>query len=94
MPVRLISKVRGMGVAVRVTTSTLALIDLMDSLWATPKRCSSSTTNSPRSRKATSPDKSRWVPMTTSTDPSASPLTTLRTWPGDKNRLSASTRIG
>ena len=33
MPVRLISSVRGMGVAVRVSTSTSVLSFLIDSLW-------------------------------------------------------------
>ena len=54
--------VRGMGVAVSVSTSTLRRICLMRSLCATPKRCSSSTTSSPRSRNTTSFDSSRWVP--------------------------------
>ena len=51
MPVRLISRVRGMGVAVRVSTSTSAFSRLIDSLWVTPKRCSSSTTSRPRRLK-------------------------------------------
>ena len=37
MPVRLISSVRGMGVAVRVSTSTSARICLIDSLWLHPE---------------------------------------------------------
>ena len=48
-PVKLISSVRGMGDAVKVSTSTSVLNFLMVSLWLTPKRCSSSTTSSPRS---------------------------------------------
>ncbi len=51
MPVRAISRVRGMGLAVRVRTSTPSAMALMDSLWVTPKRCSSSTTSSPRCLK-------------------------------------------
>ena len=62
-------KVLGMGVAVRVRTSILALRPLIFSLWPTPNLCSSSTMSKPRSRKATSLDKIRWVPMTTSTCP-------------------------
>ena len=49
MPVRLISSVRGIGVAVSVSTSTSARSCLIRSLCCTPKRCSSSTTSSPRS---------------------------------------------
>ena len=47
MPVRLISRVRGIGVAVSVSTSTLVVSCLICSLWVTPKRCSSSTTSRP-----------------------------------------------
>ena len=49
MPVRLISSVRGIGVAVSVSTSTSVFSCLIASLWLTPKRCSSSTTSRPRS---------------------------------------------
>ena len=49
--------VRGMGVAVIVSTSTRLRICLMRSLCATPKRCSSSTTRRPRSLNRTSFDK-------------------------------------
>ena len=48
MPVRLISNVRGMGVAVSVKTSTPVWSFLIISLCVTPKRCSSSTTNRPQ----------------------------------------------
>ncbi len=48
IPVTAICSVRGIGVAVSVRTSTCARSCLMRSLWATPKRCSSSTTRSPR----------------------------------------------
>ncbi len=94
MPVRLISRVRGMGVAVSVSTSTSARRALMDSLWLTPKRCSSSTTSRPRSLKAMSVDSSRWVPMTTSTSPEVTPAVTARAWAGVRKRLSTSTRTG
>ena len=94
MPVRLISRVRGMGVAVRVSTSTLARNCLIASLWVTPKRCSSSTTSRPRFLNLMSSDSSRWVPMTTSTLPSASPSTTFLAWPGVRNRDRTSTRTG
>ena len=53
MPVRLISSVRGMGVAVIVSTSTLVRSFLMASLCCTPKRCSSSMTSRPRSLNST-----------------------------------------
>ena len=71
MPVRLISSVRGIGVAVSVSTSTLARSCLIFSLCCTPKRCSSSITSSPRSLNFTSSESSRCVPITTSTSPAA-----------------------
>ncbi len=49
MPTSDMFRVRGIGVAVIVSTSTRVRICLMRSLWATPKRCSSSTTSRPRS---------------------------------------------
>src|SRR5260370_105098 len=55
MPVRLISSVRGIGVAVRGSTSTSARSALIASLWLTPKRCSPSPTSSPRVRNAAVP---------------------------------------
>ena len=67
-----ICKVRGIGVAVSVSTSTCVRSSLRRSLWVTPNRCSSSTTSSPRSWKRTSRDRSRCVPTTTSSFPSAS----------------------
>ena len=62
-----------MGVADIARTSTFVRICLSFSLCSTPKRCSSSTTISPRSLNRTSPDSSRCVPMTTSTLPSRRP---------------------
>ena len=66
-PVRHMCRVRGMGVAVRVSTSTSVRICLMRSLCVTPKRCSSSTISSPRSLNATSLLSRRCVPITRST---------------------------
>ena len=94
MPVRLISSVRGMGVAVSVRTSTSARNCLMDSLCDTPKRCSSSTTSSPSFLKVMSPDSRRWVPITTSTSPVARRSTTERAWAAVRNRDSTSTFTG
>jgi len=49
-----IYKVRGIGVAVMASTSTEARNCFTRSLWATPKRCSSSTISKPRCLNATS----------------------------------------
>ncbi len=73
MPVTAISRVRGIGVADIVSTSTLARSFFSCSLCSTPKRCSSSTMTRPRSLNLVSCENSRWVPMTTSTEPSLSP---------------------
>ena len=78
MPVIDISRVRGIGVALMVSTSTWTRSSLIRSLCSTPKRCSSSTTSRPRSLNRTSPVSSRWVPITTSTLPSARPASTAR----------------
>ena len=64
MPTRLISSVRGIGVADIVSTSTLVFSFLIDSLCWTPKRCSSSTTSSPRSLNFRPSASRRWVPIT------------------------------
>jgi len=69
MPTRLISSVRGIGVAVSVRTSTSALSCFIDSLWLTPNRCSSSMISSPRFLNDTSSLSRRWGPMTRSTSP-------------------------
>ena len=50
MPTSDMFSVRGIGVALIVSTSTFLRICLIFSLCATPNRCSSSTTSSPRSR--------------------------------------------
>ena len=62
MPASDMFSVRGIGVAVIVSTSTFLRICLMRSLCATPNRCSSSTTSRPRSRNFTSFESSRCVP--------------------------------
>ena len=64
-------KVRGMGVADMVSTSTSLRSCFSRSLWRTPKRCSSSTMTSPRSLNLRSFDRTRWVPMTMSTWPAS-----------------------
>ena len=56
MPVRAISKVLGIGFAVSVSTSTPVASAFTASLCETPKRCSSSTTSSPRSLNLTPAD--------------------------------------
>ena len=94
MPVSAISRVRGIGLAVSVSTSTPSANRLTASLWVTPKRCSSSTTRRPSRLKTTSCPSSRCVPMTTSMLPSASPSTTFFCWAGDRKRLRSSTRTG
>ena len=68
MPVRPISSVRGIGLAVSVSTSTPIASFFIASFWFTPNRCSSSTTRRPNRRKRTSSARRRWVPTTTSTD--------------------------
>src|SRR6266478_4730739 len=47
-PTKDMCRVRGMGVAERASASTFLRISLRRSLWATPKRCSSSTSSSAR----------------------------------------------
>ncbi|MNL31805.1 hypothetical protein D3C87_1536150 [compost metagenome] len=87
-------RVRGMGVALMVSTSTVALRCLRRSLWATPKRCSSSTTSRPRSLKATSLLSMRWVPTTTSTVPVSRPRVVSFCSLADLKRLKRLTLIG
>ena len=72
MPESAILSVRGMGVAESVRTSTFLLISLSVSLWPTPKRCSSSTTSSPRSLNFIFLLNSLCVPITKSTEPASS----------------------
>ena len=75
MPAIARCSVRGIGVAVSVSTSTWVLVFLIRSLCATPNRCSSSITSRPRSLNRTSADSTRCVPTTTSMLPAASCLT-------------------
>lgn len=81
MPVRPISSVRGIGVADMASTSTWVRRCFMASLCSTPKRCSSSMMIRPRSLKRTSGLNSRWVPMTTSTEPARMPSSVSLTSP-------------
>ncbi len=94
MPVRAISSVLGIGVAVIVSTSTWARIFLSRSLCATPNRCSSSTINRPRSEKATSLEISLCVPMTTSTAPFLTSSMTRFCSAAERNRESIATLTG
>ena len=68
--------VRGIGVAVSVSTCTSARSAFSRSLCATPKCCSSSTTSRPSAEKVIDFDSSAWVPMTMLTLPSARPRLT------------------
>ena len=66
-----IFKVRGIGVAVMVSISTLARSFFICSLSRTPKRCSSSIITSPRFLNSTSSCNSLCVPITISMLPAA-----------------------
>ena len=94
MPVRLISSVRGMGVAESVSTSTFTLRRFMASLWVTPKRCSSSTMSRPSFLNDVSSLSRRWVPMTRSTSPLVIPCCTFLACALVRKRESTSTRTG
>ena len=78
MPVTAISRVRGMGVALMASTSTLFLSFLRASLCSTPKRCSSSMMTRPRSLNTMLSARMRCVPITTSTEPSTRPALVSR----------------
>ena len=67
--IRLNCKVRGMGVAVKVRTSTLSLRVLSLSFTATPNFCSSSTISSPKSLNCTDLLTNWWVPIIISKAP-------------------------
>ena len=69
-PVSASCRVRGIGVAVSVSTWTSARSSFSRSLWATPKCCSSSTISRPRSLNSMLLASSAWVPITMSTVPS------------------------
>ena len=75
-PVSASCKVRGIGVAVSVSTCTSALSCFSRSLCATPKCCSSSTTSRPRSANSTDFASSACVPITMLIDPSVMPRRT------------------
>jgi hypothetical protein len=66
--------VRGMGVAVSVSTSTSARSAFIASLWRTPKRCSSSMMSRPRFLNCVFSLSSLCVPTTMSTVPSLMPF--------------------
>ena len=78
IPFRERARVRGMGVAESMSTSTFSRASLSFSFDSTPKRCSSSTTIRPRSLKATSFWSIRAVPMSMSTLPEAVSSSTVR----------------
>ena len=69
-PVSASCRVRGIGVAVSVSTWTSARSSFSRSLWATPKCCSSSTISRPRSLNSTLLASSACVPITMSSVPS------------------------
>ena len=75
-PVSASCKVRGIGVAVSVSTCTSALSCFSRSLCATPKCCSSSTTSRPRSANSTDLASSACVPITMLIEPSVMPRRT------------------
>src|SRR5437016_2483288 len=64
-------RVRGMGVAVSVRTSTCVRSCLRRSLWRTPNHCSSSMMTNPKFLNCTSFCSRRCVPITTSSVPAA-----------------------
>ena len=94
IPDKAMLRVLGMGVADRVSTSTPLEISFSRSLWDTPKRCSSSTTKSPRSLNWTLFCKSLWVPMITSRVPARRSWSVFFCWAAVRNRLSTSTFTG
>ena len=94
MPDSPIWSVRGIGVADSVRQSTLVLSCFSFSLAATPKRCSSSTISRPRSRKTTSFERMRWVPISTSTPPAVVRASTALISFGVRKREIISTATG
>ena len=86
--------VRGIGVADIASTSTSSRSWRRSSFWATPKRCSSSSTTRPRFWGTTSRESTRWVPTSTSTLPAAKSASTCFTSAGARNRDTISTRTG
>ena len=94
IPTTDIWSVLGIGVAVIVNTSTVDLYCFIFSLSFTPKRCSSSIINSPKSLHFTSLLKSLCVPITISTFLSSSSFTVFFCSFCVLNLLSKSTDIG
>ena len=94
IPATPISSVRGMGVADMPSTSTSVRSRLRYSLCSTPNRCSSSMMTRPSRANLVSGDSSLWVPMTTSTVPSASPRRVSSVSVLDWNRDSGLTLTG
>ena len=86
--------VRGIGVALSVSTSTSRRSDRSSSFCATPKRCSSSRMTSPSSFGITSRLRIRCVPIRTSTFPAWKSASTCFTSRGGRNRDTISTRTG
>ena len=87
-------RVRGIGVADIASTSTSSRSCRSSSFWATPKRCSSSTTTSPRLPGTTSRESTRWVPIRMSTVPCRKSASTRFVSAGGRNRETVSTRTG
>ena len=75
-PVSASCSVRGIGVAVSVSTCTSAFSAFSRSLCATPKCCSSSTISRPRSENSTDFASSAWVPTTMLISPVVRPRRT------------------
>ena len=94
MPTIDMCRVLGIGVAVRVNTSTDRLILLIVSLCETPNRCSSSTTSRPKSLNATSLFNNLCVPITTSSPPDSSFFSTSFCSAEVLKRLRVSMRTG
>ena len=86
--------VRGIGVAESASTSTSSRSARSSSFCATPKRCSSSTITRPSSFGITSRERTRCVPTSTSTLPSAKSASTCFTSAGLRKRETISTRTG
>ena len=85
-PVSASCSVRGIGVALSVSTCTSARNCFSRSLWPTPKCCSSSTIRSPRSLNLIDLPSSAWVPTTMSIVPSARSFLVLRVLRRDQAR--------
>jgi hypothetical protein len=94
IPATPISSVLGIGVADMASTSTSVRSRLRYSLCSTPNRCSSSMTTRPSRANLVSGESSLWVPMTTSTVPSARPRSVSAVSALPWNRDSGRTVIG